>query len=207
VPWQPLRRAALAAALCLAAAACGGQAHGAALGNSYNQQLGLAPIRTGTEIGVLYTLLYNHSHTPLTIDAITLAGKGLGTVVRPARTQIADGGPGSSVPQTVYAENPPLAKTTSGCVTEALRPVTGYRLKPGHYIAVWTIILGTRPGRFNLNNHLITYTQDSHRYQEVITQGFHGTVTRHAPLLTTAGDGSGGCWRHSHSHLLKGVPW
>jgi hypothetical protein len=45
-------------------------------------------------------------------------------------------------------------------------------------------------GRYNIDSHLITYTQDGNRYQELITQGFHGAVSRRAPLLTTAGDGS-----------------
>jgi xanthosine utilization system XapX-like protein len=167
----------------------------------------VATIRTGTEIGVLFTLLYNHTHAPITIDAITLVGRGLGTVVRPVLTQIAWGKPGASVPQSGYVENPPVTLTAGGCTAQALRPVAGYRLQPGDDIAVWQIMLALRPGRYNISSHLITYTQDGSRYQELITQGFHGAVTRHAPLLTTADDGSGGgCWR-GRSRLLKGIPW
>jgi xanthosine utilization system XapX-like protein len=197
-----------AAALVLAAAACsGGGSVGTALDNGSSDQLGVATIRTGTEIGVLFTLLYNHTHAPITIDAITLVGRGLGTVVRPVLTQIAWGKPGASVPQSGYVENPPVTLTAGGCTAQALRPVAGYRLQPGDDIAVWQIMLALRPGRYNISSHLITYTQDGSRYQELITQGFHGAVTRHAPLLTTADDGSGGgCWR-GRSRLLKGIPW
>ena len=143
---------------------------------------------------------------PITIDSITLAGEGLGTVVRPVQTQIADGSRHSTVPSSVYAEDPPVTRTTGGCVVQTLRRVSGYRLRPGQIIAVWTIIIGIRPGRFSLNKHVVTYTQNSNRYTEAITQGFHGFVSRHATTLPTAGDNSGACWHHSR-HLLKGVPW
>jgi hypothetical protein len=60
----------------LAAAACGGGGPaGTALDNGSSDQAGLAAIRTGTEIGVLDTLLYNNSRAPITIDAITLVGR------------------------------------------------------------------------------------------------------------------------------------
>jgi hypothetical protein len=206
VPGRPLRWAAAAAALALAAAACGGVSAGTALDNNANDQAGLATIRTGTEIGVLGTLLYNNSHAPVTIDSVKLVGRGLGTVVRAVLTQIAYGKRDGSVPQSAYDEDPPVALETSGCVAQALRPVAGSKLMPGAAIAVWTIVLALRPGRYNLDSHLVTYTQDGSRYQELITQGFHGAVTRHAPLGTTGEDGSGRCWR-GRSHLLKGIPW
>jgi hypothetical protein len=202
-PLKALRWAVAAATVALAATACGGLSGGTALNNNVNQQSGLAPLRPGTQIGILGTLLYNDSRAPVIIDAIKLAGQGLGTVIRPVETQIAAGNP--SVPQSVYAENPPVTDTTGGCVSQVLRPVTGYRLRPGDSIAIWTIILAVRPGRYDISTHLITYTIDGSTYQESITQGFHGTITRDAPVLTTAGDGSDGCRRHSH--LLPGVPW
>jgi hypothetical protein len=201
-----LRWAAWAAALVLAAAACGGVSAGTALDNGSSDQLGLATFRTDTEIGVLFTFLYNHSREPITIDAIRLVGRGVGTVVRPVLTQIAYGKRNASVPQSAYAENPPVTLTTGGCTAQALKPVAGFRLLPGDSIAVWQILLALRPGRYNISSHLITYTQDGTRYQELITQGFHGTVTRHAPLWTTAEDPSERCWR-GRSRLLKGVPW
>jgi hypothetical protein len=126
--------------------------------------------------------------------------------MRPALTQIAYGKPHASVPQSAYDENPPVTLTAGVCTAQALRPVAGYRPLPGDDIAVWQIMLALRPGRYNIGSHLITYTQDGNRYQELITQGFHGAVTRHAPLLTTAGDNSSGCWR-GRSRLLKGIPW
>jgi hypothetical protein len=206
-PGTALRCAVAAMALVLAAAACsGGRPAGTALDNGESDQAGLITIRTGTEIGVLDTLLHNNSRAPVTIDAITLVGRGLGTVVRPVLTQIAWGKPHASVPQSAYVENPPVTLTAGGCTAQALRPVAGYRLLPGDNIAVWQIMLALRPGRYNIGSHLITYTQDGNRYQELITQGFHGAVTRHAPLLTTAGDTSSGCWR-GRSRLLKGIPW
>jgi hypothetical protein len=191
----------------LAATACGGSVPaGTALDNSSSEQAGLATFRTGTEVGELDTTLYNRTRAPITIDAIKLTGRGMGTVLRPVLTQIAYGKPHASVPQSAHVENPPVTLTTGGCTVQALRPVAGYRLLPGDAIAVWQIILALRPGRYNIGSHLITYTQDGNRYQELITQGFHGTVTRHAPLWTTAEDPSEGCWR-GRSRLLKGIPW
>ena len=180
---------------------------GTALDNDGTYQLGLITIRTGTEIGIVAVLLYNHSQAPLTIDAVSLAGHGVGTVVRRVRTEIADGGPRASVPQSAYVENPPVQLTAGGCVAEALRPVAGYRLLPRKIVALWTILIAVRPGRYTIASHLITYTQDGSKYQESIPEGYHGAVARDAPLLTTAGGPEGRCWRSLHSHLLKGIPW
>jgi hypothetical protein len=200
-------KAVAAAALVLVAAACGGGVTaGTALDNGSSEQTGLATFRTGTEIGELDTFLYNHTRAPITIDAVKLVGRGLGTVVRPVLTQIAWGKPHASVPQSAYVENPPVTLTAGGCTVQALRPITGYRLLPGDAIAIWQVMLALRPGRYNVDGHLITFTQDGSRYQELITQGFHGAVTRHAPLWTTAEDNSQGCWR-GRSRLLKGIPW
>jgi hypothetical protein len=197
--------AVVATLLLLAVTACGGDSTGTALDNRTIGQDGLITIRIGTQIGMNAIWLDNFSHTPITIDSVDLVGKGIGTVVRRVGTQVAISGL-RSVPVSAYAETPPVALTRRGCIAQALRPLAGYRLMPGKFVTLWTILLGVRPGRYNISSHVITYTQNGIQYRQSITQGFHGIVTRHAPLVTTAGDGSGQCWRH-RSHLLKGVPW
>jgi len=198
---------AIAATLVLTGTACGGGASpGTALENRGTFEVGLAAIRTGTEIGINGVWLTNVSHSPITIDSVQQVGRRVGIVVRPVETEIAVSGP-RSVPVSAYAENPPVELTTRGCVVQELRPVVGYRLLPGKFVTLWTILLGLRPGHFNVPTHLITYTQDGTRHTESIPEGYHGSVTRDAPLLTTGPEGSGGCWRVRHSHLLKGVPW
>jgi hypothetical protein len=202
---RALLNAAAVLLLLITVVACGGQATGTALANRSVDQDGVITIRVGTEIGFNGVWLDNTSRVPITIDSVKLIGSGAGTVVRQEQTQIAISGP-RSVPVSVYAENPPVARTTRGCVTQVLRPLVGYRLLPGKFVTLWTILLGIRSGRYNISRHMITYTQNGSRYQQTITQGFHGTVSGHAPLVTTAEDGSGTCWRNL-SHLLKGVPW
>lgn len=202
---QRFRLAAVAAIMVLAATACGGVSTGTALENGSVDQDGLIAIRVGTEIGMNAVWLDNVSHTPITIEAVRLVGPGVGTVLRRVRTEIAVSGR-DSVPVTAYAEDPPVTLTTRGCVVQALRPVTGYRLLPGRFVTLWTILLGLRPGRYHVVSHLVTYVQGGSRFRETITQGYHGAVARHTAPLTTGDDGAGRCWRHT-SHLLKGVPW
>jgi len=89
------------------------------------------------------------------------------------------------------------------CDVQELRPVHGYVLRPRSFVTIWTVLLGSRPGRYHITGNVITYSQAGARYQQTIRHGYHGLVTRHAPLLRATQDGSRPCLHLTH--LLKGT--
>src|ERR1700722_19614900 len=146
---KPVRLTAATALLILATAACSSTApDGTALANKSVDQDGVITIRVGTETGLNAVWLDNPSRTPITVESVRPIGEGTGTVVRQIQTQIAVSGP-RSVPVSVYAEDPPVARTARGCVAQALRPLAGYQLMPGKFVTLWTVLLSNKPGRYN----------------------------------------------------------
>lgn len=193
-----------AALLQFAVAACGGVSAGSALDTRDTEQFGLTTIRVGTEIGIDFAILENLAKAPITILSVQPVGKGIGTVVRPVEIKIASGR--VLVLRSAYIEDPPVQYDGNGkCGVQQLSPVNGYVLRRGlyHSADVWTVLLGVRPGRYNITGQVVTYTQGGTRYQQTIMHGYRGRVTRHAPLLRATQDGSRPCLHLTH--LLKGA--
>lgn len=124
------------------------------------EQFGLITIRTGTEIGIDFAILESTTNTPITILSVQPVGKGIGNVVRPVEIKIASGR--VLVPRSAYIEDPPVIDYGNGrCGVQQLSPVNGYVLRRGLYqtVNVWTVLLGARPGRYNITGQVVTYSQ------------------------------------------------
>ena len=202
-PRHLLRRGVISAALLVAVAACGTSA-GSALETGDTEQTGLSTIRTGTEIGIDFSFVRNITGAPITLLSAEPVGRGIGTVIRPVEIKIAFGL--NSIPRSGYIEDPPVVNYGRGrCGVQSLGEVHGAVLSPGlhHAVTIWTVLLGIRPGRYNVTAQVITYTQAGTHYQQTIKHGYFGRVTRHAPLLRATQDGSRPCLHLTH--LLKGT--
>jgi hypothetical protein len=164
---------AIAVALLLSVAACGGVSAGSALDTGDTEQGGLAAIRTGTEIGIDFAILQNITKAPITILSVQPVGRGIGTVVRPVEIKIASGQ--VLIPRSAYIEDPLVEYYGHGrCGVQQLSPVNGYVLRRclHHSVNVWTVLVGVRPGRYRVTGQVVTYTQG-----EPATSRRSGTAT------------------------------
>jgi hypothetical protein len=101
----------------------------------------------GWEDGYLFGDANNTGHSTVTIDSISLAGPGVGTVVALAEVKIAPLVSGTrATPGGNYIVNPP-AGVFGLCHEQALYPVRGYVVKPGGQFRIWTVIRALKPGR------------------------------------------------------------
>ncbi len=64
----------------------------------------------------------------------------------------------------------------------------GFRLAAHSLARVWMVVQAARPGRFAITGHLVRYSQAGTRYQQLIPEGYQGTVRRTAPFIPI-------CWR------------
>jgi hypothetical protein len=104
--------AALAAVVVLALGGCGpsGPSAGRSLNPNHATISGLAPVRPGDEIGMLFLDLQNRSDSALTLDSVGFPGRGAGTVVRIIEVKIAPDVSGDlSVPGGAYQTDPPVS--------------------------------------------------------------------------------------------------
>ena len=62
---------------------------GAALVPGATTSYGLAPLKPGTQLGLLAVDLVNWSHSPITLEFISGIGRSLGAVIRVVEVQIA----------------------------------------------------------------------------------------------------------------------
>jgi hypothetical protein len=183
---------AVAALVLCAAAGCAASspATGTALVPGYKNSYGLAPLKPGTQLGLLDIYLQNRSQSPITIDSVRGIGRGLGTVIKVAEVKIAParGAGGKVTPDGVgggaYATDPPVMWTGPGkCNKEQLVPLHGFRLPPAGLARVWIIVQAARPGRFAITGHLVRYTQGGTPYQQLVPTGYEGLVSRTAPFI------------------------
>ena len=172
------------AALALSGCAGTGAQAGTALDPGYATVFGIAPLRPGDQVGMLDVGLWNRSNSPLTITAITVPGRGVGTVIRVIEVKIAPDRPlSSAVFGGAYSTDPPVQYTAGHCRQQVLKPVHGYTMAPGAKARVWVVIQDLRPGRFAIREHIIRYTQNGTRYQQAIQTGYKGSVARNAKYL------------------------
>jgi hypothetical protein len=192
---RPLRGAAvagltagvmLAAAACTAVAAPARTATGAALVRGYSTTFGLAPIRPGTQLGLLYADVSNRSRSPITLTSVTLVGRGVGTVIKIVEIKIAPLETGNkAVPGGAYEVYPPTAywPPAASCGKQPLVPLPGFRLAPGTLARVWFRIQGAAPGPFLVAGDLVRYQQHGAGYRQLIPTGYKGSVSRTAPFI------------------------
>jgi len=75
-------------------------------------------------------------------------------------------------------------KNRQGCIVETLRPVKGFRLPPRGWARIWVVFRAVRIGRYDITEHLVSYTQNGITYQQTLPQGYRGAVTKHGTQLT-----------------------
>src|SRR5215467_12163525 len=170
-------RSVMAALLVCAAASCGtsSPAGGTALVPGYRTISGLAPLRPGTQLGLLVVYLQNRSRSPITINSVRGLGRGLGADSK----AVPDGVPGGA-----YQTDPPVFWTGPGaCNEERLVRLRGFRLAAGGLARVWIVVQAARPGRFAISGHLVRYTRGGTAYQQLIPEGYRGSVSRTARFI------------------------
>jgi hypothetical protein len=168
----------------------GGVAEGTALNDSPgSSSMGVRAMPPGASIGILNLAIYNRSSQPLTITGIAITGRGLGTVARATKIELA---PTSYDPGGLYVTDPPVYHFLSGsrlgpagCSVQALRSPRGYVLPPGtaqgrHNLYVWAVVHMTRPGRYNSLGSTVYYSQGGSHYRDFVMLGFNGSVTSNA---------------------------
>lgn len=182
----------LAASISLAATACttsasrAGTATGTALVRGSVMTFGLAPIRPGTQLGLLYADVDNRSRAPVTLSSITLTGRGVGTVIKILEVKLAPLETGNrAVPGGAYEVYPPTAywPPAASCGKQPLVSLAGFRLAPGTQARVWFRIQGAEPGRFLVTGDLVRYRQDGVSYRQLIPTGYRGSVSMTAPFI------------------------
>lgn len=130
----------MATAAGLAGCSRGGVQAGHAFTHDFPVSTGTKPIRPGTEIGLLDLYLDNGSSSTVVINSIGISGPGAGTVIRPAKVEIAPLRFGrrnyetNAVPSALYSTDPPVFFYGRKCHKQALFPVKGYRMTPGSQV-------------------------------------------------------------------------
>jgi hypothetical protein len=185
-------RSVMAALLVCAAAGCGtpSPTAGTALVPGSRMISGLAPLRPGTQLGLLVVYLQNRSRSPITVNSLRGVGRGLGTVIKVVEVKIAParGTGGKAVPDGVpggaYQTDPPVLRTGPGkCSEELLVRLRGFRLAAGGLARVWIVVQAAQPGRYAISGHLVRYTQAGTVYQQLIPEGYQGSVSRTARFI------------------------
>lgn len=149
----------------------------------YSTSVGIAAFRPGDEVGALMVDLHNVSTATVTITSVSLPGPGVGTVVRIEGIWMAPLPSGSgvnAVPASVYQTDPPVMLIGKSCHKQVLVPVSGFRMPPGAQARVYFILRDLRPGNYKIPNHIIYYSEDDVRYQQVMSWTVYGSVTRDA---------------------------
>jgi hypothetical protein len=124
--------------------------------------------------------MMNITHSVLTINSVSLRGPGIGRVVDLPIVRIAPLVAGvHATPGGQYSTQPPVEMVAS-CHKQALRPVRGYRLRPGGSARLWIVVRALRPGRWNIPRQVVTYTINGSTYQQAFPIRYWGTVSSHA---------------------------
>ena len=158
-------------------------ATGTALVPGATTSYGLAPLKPGTQLGLLDVDLVNRSKSPVTLESISGIGRRLGTVIRVVEVKIAPahGNGSKDVPGGAYETDPPVFWAGKGtCLKQTMVPLRGFRLAPGGLARVWIVVQGARPGRFAVTGHIVRYAQGGTLYRELIPTGYTGSVSRTA---------------------------
>jgi hypothetical protein len=172
----------------------------------YGTGVGPLVTRPGWEFGYLFGLIKNRGHSTLTIDSVSLRGEGVGTVITLPDVRIAPVGGGLSIAQANYVTDPPVTSTgPQGCYKQTLKPVAGYRLRPGAAVRIWVVVRAARPGQWNIPKQVITYTDNGGTYQYASPVHYWGTVkttARVSPVVVPGDYQPESCVRAEGSRYL-----
>jgi len=167
---------------------------------------GLAPLKPGTQLGLLDVALVNRSRLPITLESVEGIGRGLGTVIRVVEVKIAPAhGTGrKDTPGGACQTDPPVWWVGRGtCIKQRLLPLHGFRLAPGGLARVWIVVQVARPGRFAVTGHLVRYTQEGTLYQQLIPTGYKDLASRTAPFIPVYW-AQARCLKRMKPRLLRG---
>jgi hypothetical protein len=210
-PLATCARAAVLLVLVFLVVGCGGSPAssfptGAALDPGYAMLYGLAPLKPGTQLGLLDVDLLNRGNAAITLDSVSGIGRGLGTTIKVVEVKIAPSEAGNKgTTGGAFEVDPPVYfwKPTNSCGRQVLLRLRGFRLAAGALARVWIVIQAARPGRFSVGTHLIRYSVNGTEYQQPIPTGYKGTVSRKAPFLPID-PSEARCIKSMHPRLLRG---
>jgi hypothetical protein len=195
-----------AAVLAVLAAGCGSRPPDP-FRSIYGTGVGPLVTRPGWEYGYLFGDAYNTSHTDLTIESVSLKGRGVGTVIALAEVRIAPIAAGiHATPGGNYLTDPPVSSLGSqGCHKQALYPVDGYRVKPGGQFRIWIVIKAIRPGRWSIPQQVVAFTESGSIRQHAFPIRYWGTVMTNAHVSPSvpSGDYQASCVKPESAHYLN----
>jgi hypothetical protein len=179
--------AALLGLTLLGTAACGARPSADAFTHGYVTGIGGSRMQVGSKLGYLFAYLQNKSGQPLVIQAISFRGRGLGSVVRPVKEEVAPLSPHVTVVDAGgYVTDPPVAWTRQGCLAQTLRPLHGYHMGVGGRARLWVVFQAVGTGRYSLPDYTIYYLQAGTHQRQVLSEGYSGVVARKAPAAETS---------------------
>ena len=189
-------------------AGCGGTGTGSSpFRYVYGTGVGPLALPPGLASGYLYGEMANTSRSELTIDAVSLHGPGIGTVVGLAEVKIAPlvAGP-DAVPSGQYVTEPPVSLPVGpgGCHKQVLKPVAGYRMPQGGQARIYIVVKALRPGSWVIPRQVVTYTQDGATHQHVFPIRYWGSVSPRAYVSRSAPDDEAKCVGPTGAAYLAG---
>ncbi len=167
---------------------------------------GLAPIRPGTQLGLLFASLSNRTQSPVVVNSVTLTGQGLGSVIKLVEVKIAPFETGRrGTPGGAFEVYPPTAYWvgTGTCNQQVLVAVRGFRIPPKGQARVWFRIQGTGPGVFHVKGDVVHYRTNGVSYRQLIPTGYKGSVSKHAPFAPISPE-QRRCIKRMHARPLPG---
>ena len=178
------------ALLALLAPGCEGEREALAGNGGFFAVMNDVPL--GEQWATMNASLHNTSTKPLIIRTLTVAGPGIGSVVRVLDTMIApipaDHDSLSVTSGGVWRTYPPVQKRGQDCAIQTLEPVEGFVLPPGGVARALLLLEATSVGRFKFKGVEVSYEQDGKAGTELVDFGQEGTVITHGkPVPDLAG--------------------
>ncbi len=176
------------ASLCLVSCGGSGAAKGLALVPDLATAIGAKPIRPGAELGMLYVYVENRSSSPIVLKSVSIAGPGIGTVVRAVQISFGPLYPSKVeatradwAPSSLYGSDPPVIDIAQGCHSQLLQALHGHKLAPHKAGWIWIVIRALAPGKYKIPAHVIYYTQNGTTYRQSQPIDAYGSVAATAP--------------------------
>jgi hypothetical protein len=196
-------RALLAAGVLLAALPAGCSSAPSPFVYVYGTGVGPWITRPGWQQGYLFGDAINKSSSTLTIDSVSLAGRGVGRVVT-VTAMIAPLVAGNRADAGGnYQTNPPVS-LQNDCHKQALFRPRGYIMKPGSQFRLWIIVTARRPGRWKIPRQVVSYTENGSTYWHAFPISYWGSVKPSARVsgLITPDDDQAQCVKPEGAQYL-----
>lgn len=150
---------------------------GTALKRLYGTTMGIRTFPPGRAFGIIVLPLHNVTPRELVIDRVEIEGPGVGTVVRVVKMQAAPSVGGvHGFPGGIWLTDPPVYEWGGVCHSPLLEPLHGFRIAPGTWARVWVVFEALAPGRWEVPNHTVYYSQGGVRYRQVLPVAYQGRV-------------------------------